>query len=728
MNKSKMYLFRIITICTVLLISFSLISCRNSTDNQRVIEHYGYNQLICSIDSRDGDIGSITYINYKNNKCYVSAVYEKINDSNEVAETYTVVYVIGSNAEIESSIKIDGIQTPYCMLGENFAYYTHSNTIVVYSPYSGDVVKVYEFGSERQISTMAECDNGLLVFSSNQIVLIDSNWTETNVIQLDQDIFYSENTLISRNGKLYLVAYSNMDMSYDYYELDLSNETCLLKTNSKTFTDNPFQCFGGYVIDNTGEYLIDLDNECLTLIADWNDINIRPESKALSMQPQFYSFDDLHFAKTYTYADGSFEILLFEYDASIDYSDREIIVVGGYGVKEDLAIRWSQYQFNTTNTEYRIQLDDYSEIFGYMTNEEAEIQTVELIQYFNQGNCPDIYYGEQFDYNYFGVNGMVLDLCEYIERDNLIGNGIISTNIYNAIKYRDNCYQIFPSYTMNGYFGLASDFDSNYVSYDELMRVAQDRVLFGATYSTDLFESSYMNNLIEMYENNQFDLETLTAILTFSINEGTNPNGGYYELNNLDSIVNEDYVLAKGTISSFSGFVLDENSVGERIRFVGYPSVDGSIHLINGHGLVAISSDTDYADVCWEFIKGMFSDDIQKVITVNQTIPVNSNVLDLYFEYLSDPSCIPEEEYILKSGVVGTINLLNRYNCMITDQLIDDYRNTIATADTLLMFDFELRNIAYQEISSYYVDSKPVEQIADTLFDRLELYLSENYT
>ena len=29
------------------------------------------------------------------------------------------------------------------------------------------------------------------------------------------------------------------------------------------------------------------------------------------------------------------------------------------------------------------------------------------------------------------LNNKQYDLCEYIERDNLIGNGIISTNIYN---------------------------------------------------------------------------------------------------------------------------------------------------------------------------------------------------------------------------------------------------------------------------------------------------------
>jgi len=126
-------------------------------------------------------------------------------------------------------------------------------------------------------------------------------------------------------------------------------------------------------------------------------------------------------------------------------------------------------------------------IFGYLTSAEAESKTAELIQYFNQGNAPDIFYGETFDYNYFGLNGMVVDMSGYMENDEAVKNQI-SDNIMNAFTNEDgSCYRVFSSYMMDGFFGLADNFESNDISWDELREMFPENTLFGDLYATELF-------------------------------------------------------------------------------------------------------------------------------------------------------------------------------------------------------------------------------------------------
>ena len=79
----------------------------------------------------------------------------------------------------------------------------------------------------------------------------------------------------------------------------------------------------------------------------------------LHQQPWYYSLDDEHFAKRYVYGDGTAEILLFSYNPEKKNYAREKIVLGGFGIYDDLPLGWAIYEFNTTNTEYEIEVDGF---------------------------------------------------------------------------------------------------------------------------------------------------------------------------------------------------------------------------------------------------------------------------------------------------------------------------------------------------------------------------------
>lgn len=81
------------------------------------------------------------------------------------------------------------------------------------------------------------------------------------------------------------------------------------------------------------------------------------------------------------------------------------IKIGGFGVYDDLMLQRVVYEFNTSNTDYRVVMEDYSQRFDGGGNLDDTVKgKLNLMKYFNEGNSPDIFYGTQFDYEYMGRN------------------------------------------------------------------------------------------------------------------------------------------------------------------------------------------------------------------------------------------------------------------------------------------------------------------------------------
>ena len=63
--------------------------------------------------------------------------------------------------------------------------------------------------------------------------------------------------------------------------------------------------------------------------------------------------------------------------------------------------------------------------------------------------------------------------------------------------------------------------------------------------------------------------------------------------------------------------------------------------------------------------------------------------------------------------------------------LPDDERGlfveAINSTDMIMAFDWGIKNMIYEEMNAYYRDNVPIENVANALYSRLSVYVSENY-
>ena len=85
--------------------------------------------------------------------------------------------------------------------------------------------------------------------------------------------------------------------------------------------------------------------------------------------------------------------------------------------------------------------------------------------------------------------------------------------------------------------------------------------------------------------------------------------------------------------------------------------------------------------------------------------------------YSLDHSSIPDSDYAYRT-----------YLCQdeISADTAEDFYKMIESVDSVLYFDWGIADIIDDEVSSYFNQNKPVDEIAESLYSRIELYLSEN--
>ena len=98
-------------------------------------------------------------------------------------------------------------------------------------------------------------------------------------------------------------------------------------------------------------------------------------------------------------------------------------------------------------------------------------------------------------------------------------------------------------------------------------------------------------------------------------------------------------------------------------------------------------------------------------------IPVTKNMLDTFCECCLHPDQIQDE--VLKKHF--------EKKKAVSQEAVDRFLKDISSADTVQTFDWGVFDIIYDEVNTYYSQSRSPEQIAESLETRLTLYMQENY-
>ena len=606
----------------------------------------------------------------------------------------------------------------------------------------GHVIKEADSYSGSECNpSVCKTSDGFMVCVGSKVVRYDSDANVTDEIDLDSEpggySRYGISGVFEQNGQCYGYGIKMLDDNSGlecYYQF-------LFDTGEIETLSGPSGVAGvcpdmeiwnndyhrNTCLDESGsEYIVEIDvaGQRAYPLASKNNMLICPPTYP---DDQFYSIkvlDKNHFYAPYTFIGKDIElteIMLIVPDDTLNLDDRTVLTIQGAGISSDTVIKNAAYYFNVSQNEYMISLDELASRYSFSSPENMNVTRLQLMAQYNNGNVPDMFYGDFFDYNYMGENDMVMDLSPYLGDDPIL----------DRMRRNDGkIYQIYGGYSINGYFGLCDVYGSE-VDISSMPSIPDGQDRFGNAYSPDIVYNALGRDLCCIYRRGDLTPENVLSVVRCAIGQGYEPDYQYsnYQPPEASDVRNGRSSLYNTNLSSPMTFVNLAREFGGDVEYVGYPSIGGSIHSIAPYCLMAVSEASQHKDVCVRFISTLLSLDVQRKICGSGSIPVNSDVLNEMIEVLKDPDSATQEQKILYSGLFvrdysGTVDP----DVMpLTEAMADSYLDIISKADSVSVYDWGLWVITRDEVSAYYTQGKSIEDVADALYSRYLIYAQENY-
>lgn len=739
----KRFLVAIVAIVLGISLNAFLLCACGKKDNVNVMTRtsgqYGYRGKYIDIPTKEGyfliNLGDVFL---DDDRYCLSAVYSRYDENGMLSDYITDIYTFDMNGTILYTLELPQAQAVRAVFEKEYAFFAYSNQdliavqngekdqsqlkadLVFFDKKTGETTRVIH--PDYSADAVFGITGGFVVIGNHAISKYSADGKLQSTLQTDFSMIPRETNIFEDSGNIYLMA-SNNEWIYDYYKLDFEAGKAEYIVGSDSLSADVDTCSGQYFFGQKGEYKVDLANMQIQPMALWNEIDIRPK-KMSNGKRSFVALDDTHFVQKTVYMDGTGEVGLFSYDNTIGKSYTPI-VIGGYGVYSDEVLQWAIYEFNVTNDNYRVILEDYSEEFFYTTPQEAQMANLKLLKYFNDGHSPDIFYGDSFDYKYFGHAGMLVDLMPFFEKDELLHYSDFSAGIQDILKPDgEHCYSVFSGYYMDGYWGQKKDFQTDQVSLDEIRLKCQgtDKRFTAVLSSPCIAGESLTYSFAKLWgaygKPKSISREQIVDFVSTTIELGIDPSISWGSVCDMNDVYEDICYLSTAGPSDIFSWERETKKAKDGLIYVGYPAINGSVHLIVPSGLVGISSSTPNKDKCWEFVRKLILPEIQKKVVQSEKIPVRNDILEMMYQSAVDPSNVVDED--MRRFVNG--------KSAVSEETIEEYKRMIDSIDTIRTMDWGAYNIICEEIASYYTQNRSVEQIAETLDARLTLYIQENYS
>ena len=712
---------------------FLLTGCRDSDpDTEYVLGNPDAGSLCFAADElliECEDSSSVCDLFFCDDKLCLIVKNSLDQDNNDTRSNYTAVLIDPGSEEVIDKFSFnipDYSLVSFCYAGDNrIACSKLSNGYIIVDMADGTLVYDKTVPGIGSIPTsVSSADDGFVFVSDGLIAKVSSEGEIMNSIPFSADIneIPRRNACFTVNGRFFVSVDRNMEMSY--YELDLgreyvSDEPVALQSDLDLSWPALFN-YGQFAYDQFANTIYEIDpySKTRSTCSLLENMLISPEQGALKSS-SFYVLDKVTYANIRQYYGSLIGIQIIKPDHDLDLTGREKITVRGDNATMDRSLAYAAYSYNTSQDEYYVVIQNYGEEYGYETIDEAQARTLRLIQDFQRGDAPDIFYGNSFDYIYMGEHGLVTDLKPFIDSGAIVDRSMLSENIADMLFRNDHCYQIFSGYSLFGLFGddgLQNNID-DYLIYED-PRFAE--TINGRYPSADLvnFMIGYTIRSIDDLSRLN-DHETVENMLNIAVTNGISPgeqqNGQVY---------NDAEYTSLADVGSFQQYSMLSSFRREIMAFYGFPTIDTTCYLANPKCLVAVSASTTKPEACIDFLSYMFTDGSQRTCLYNNSIPVVERTLDTYFNYMEDPGSVPEDDISLKTLIPNTDPSANRQQDR--SEVVTKYEDAVRSVNGILTYDWGIYGIIFDEVNSYYLQNRDVSTIADSLINRLDLYIEEN--
>lgn len=745
MNRKNHYEMplRMITMCLAFFILFSIASCsvcgRESTGQDDIIsrecDYFETRQFIPDYPASDTSLYFCSDVSAKEEE---TAILIGFSDSEDLIETDSVVFCVNDAGQQTRSFSLQSVKSDFT--GSSLHYLQDGRLAVFgFSEESGFMILVLSLSGDAYeemillpslkgyIVDFLEDKDQWIFLSNESFIVTDMRGTPVFEKDLTGELIQDDLFLLSDKPSAWVLVEGIQEIT----SLDLTNKS-ISETSMNGFSRQSeiqfFEKRGAYIIAGDGVYRLDLQTKKWMEIASWNAIDIPPSQSVENITENHVLNDDVivRAIKTPNSYRSDEIYLLFHRDINPN-AGKKILTIGGYGVRQEDAIRYAVYLYNTGDYGYRIELVDYYEKYPFEDNASMSRAYLNIGKDMSEGKGDDILTGAFFDFNTLGKSGTVIDMYEMAKNDPEFDTDSILPNILRLLMSSGKLYQIMPSFTMQGF-----------VSYSDLIETSKPLTIQQVKeVSGHLGEGQYM--LVNSWRINlailsvQYRLEDfltddgdftitqeeLTSILEYADTFGMPDDySGQPPINDVNTAyITGKLILMDGFISSPYEYNRCEQLGTRPMTFMGIPSVYNSARVCSSRDLLAISAASDNPEACWDFIKLLFSEEAQRRATLEDCIPVSTIVFEEQIQKAMKPDLMTEDDNLSA--------MFSNAPKPMSEETAARYRDCVNSLNAMNCYNIEIGNILWEEFNSYYYEGKPIDAVRDTLINRINLYLDE---
>lgn len=391
--------------------------------------------------------------------------------------------------------------------------------------------------------------------------------------------------------------------------------------------------------------------------------------------------------------------------------EREVIEVAVDAMANTMPIHYAAIEFNKTNTEYCVEVTMY---------EDADIWNTKLIA----GELPDvIFYGMAdmwqpvIDASVLSKKGYLQDLYVFMGEESEYQTEDFVPNILAAAEDDSGAlYQMPLSVGLSLVVGDANILgELNGWTLDDcihfLERIGYENYLFGPNISQSVvlvaqFLPYYTDSFLDWEtEECSFDSDEFCKLLKLikeyaPVEQEWEPTEETDLFDTGRQLLYEKPIYAANSVQEFPQIV------GEPC-FIGIPRSDGSGSAFIYEQSFSISSLSEHPDAAWDFVSILMQEDYQLDMV---GFPIVRDALEKYLQSGEDIT------YILDGKI--TVEETTEEDRELTRKLINE-------TDRMVQYDYALMQIIREEAGKYFQDLKTVEEVSESIQERVSLYMAE---
>lgn len=445
----------------------------------------------------------------------------------------------------------------------------------------------------------------------------------------------------------------------------------------------------------------------------------------------------------------------------------------------DWNMRDAIVKFNRASNTHRIVVRDYSE---YNTDDDYTAGIQKLNTEMLSGKLPDMIDINTYSMpiEQYAAKGFLTDLYELIDADADLSREDFVQPVLKALESADGkLYQLPQTFAVDTAIALdkvVGEYDTwNLAAVKDAMTKLQDGATVFDVYRTksDILSTCISRNIDAFvdWENGaaHFDSDEFKALLEFANSFPDTYDWENADEEDQDSAQNRmnagKQLMSSFYVSSLEDILYQLTGYNGKVKFVGYPSEDGtSNHAFQIDGAIAISSTCADKTAAWNFMKQFLNEEYQSSYNI-WSFPINQAAFDAKLkemmteEYQTDdngnvmkddngnPIRIPKVTYytdgngtmtgystgnggvaVMQPSADGSVEMgengeVNVY--AMTQEQADEILGLINATTAVYGYDESILNIISDEAAAYFAGEKSLDDTANMIQSRVNLYVAE---